>query len=146
MEIKDKLEIANIADLTNLLNELESKKQVTWYVYSNDRLDTVFKKQIKHEYDYALSQTKLVASYTEENQKIIDECDMIEFHIEEYWHQYLVQCVMEHLSNIEQDTHYTVGEAITAYLYYKGEVPPLSYFLDSLVITFNSILKANLYE
>lgn len=143
MKIKDKLEIANIADLTKQLNKLEPKKHITWYVYSNDRTDTLFKKQIKHEYDYALSQTKLVASYIEENQKIIDECDMIEFHIEEYWHQYLVQCVMLQLSNIEQDTHYTVGEAITAYLYYKGELPPLSYFLDSLVIAFNSISKDN---
>ena len=146
MKIKDKLEIPVIADLDKYLKSLELSKHVTWHVYSNDHLDTLFKKQIKHEYDYALSQTKLVASYTEENQKIIDECDTIEYHIEEYWHQYLVQCVMEQLSNIEQDTHYTVGEAITSYLYHKGEVPPLSYFLDSLVITFNSILKANLYE
>lgn len=141
MKIKDKLEIANIADLTKHLNELESKKYITWYVYSNDRTATLFKKLIKHEYDYALSQTKLVASYTEENQKIIDECNTIEYHIEEYWHQYLVKCVMEQLSNIEQDTHYAVGEAITAYLNHRGEVPPLSYFLDSLVIAFNSILK-----
>ena len=50
---------------------------------------------------------------------------------------------MEQLSNIEQDTHYAVGEAITAYLNHRGEVPPLSYFLDSLVIAFNSILKDN---
>lgn len=143
MKIKDKLEIANIADLTKQLNELESEKYITWYVYSNDRTVTLFKKLIKHEYDYDSTHIKLVASYTEENKKIIDECDTIESHIELYWHQYLVQCVMENLSNIEQDTHYAVGEAITAYLYYKGEVPPLSYFLDSLVITFNSILRDN---
>lgn len=141
MKIKDKLEIECIADLTNKLNELESKKHITWYVYLNTSVDGLFKKQIKH--DYKSTHVKLVASYTEENQEIIDECNLIEFRIEEYWHQYLVQCVMENLSNIEQYTHYTVGEAITAYLYYKGEVPPLSYFLDSLVITFNSILQDN---
>jgi hypothetical protein len=141
MKIKDKLEISVIADLINELNKLEFNKHITWYVYSNDRTGFLFKKQIKHEYDYLVTQTKLVASYTEENQKIIDECNTIELHIEEYWHQYLVQCVRENLSNVEQDTHHAVGEVITDYLYYGDEVPPLNYFLDSLVIAFNSILK-----